>query len=207
MRPERPAHATALGLSDLVWDLIQRCWHADRGMRPAAETVVHGLKAAHALFEAANAEQAAITLLVEPATSGPPGASLLSRLRAAIDDAAALSTKRERKSSSVTISSGRSFTPPELVHGKGTPSFGEIAQTSAHAVFSRASDAEIDRSSTIVPQRLRLRPEGSERTLVDTGGGSTDTIKPGNTGQLAPILSLLPLTDTAPIPFSRSPDR
>lgn len=198
-----------MGLSDLVWDLIQRCWHVDRHMRPAADTIVHELKAAHALFETANAQQAAAALVVEPAAYVPPGASLLARLRAAIDDAAALSAKRERKNSSVTMSSGRSFTPPDLVHGKGSPSFASIAQTSAHAVFSRVSsyDTEPERSPTIVPARLRLRPEGSQRTLVDAHGGSTGTIKPESAGKPIPILPLLPPTDTAPIPFSQSPDR
>ena len=208
VRPERPVHAIAMGLSDLVWDLIPRCWHADRRMRPAADTIVHELKAAHALFKSAREEQVAATLLAKPAASGPLGASLLSRLRATIDDAKTLPATRENKSSPVSIASGRSFTPPDLVHGKGSPSFGKIAQTSAHAVFSRASsDPQIDRSTTIVPLRLRLRPEGSERTLVETGGGSTDTIKPGSADQLTPILPLLPPADTAPIPFSRSPDR
>ncbi|KAI0723698.1 kinase-like domain-containing protein, partial [Fomitopsis betulina] len=43
VRPERPPHATAMGLSDCVWNLIQRCWHVDRHMRPAADTIVHEL--------------------------------------------------------------------------------------------------------------------------------------------------------------------
>lgn len=198
-----------MGLSDCVWNLIQRCWHVDRHMRPAADTIVHELKQAHALFEMAEVQQAEDALIVEPtAYSVPPGASLLARLRASVEDAAALSGKKERKDSLMTISSRRSFTPPVLVHGKGSPSHALIAQTSAHAVFSRPSfDTEPERSPAVIPVRLHLRPEGSEHTLVARhGGDSTGTIKSESAGLVVPILPLLPSADTAPIPFSRSPD-
>jgi len=36
VRPKRPIHANALGLSDPIWDLVQLCWHADRTKRPSA---------------------------------------------------------------------------------------------------------------------------------------------------------------------------
>ncbi|OCH87497.1 kinase-like protein [Obba rivulosa] len=38
-RPERPSEAAGLGLSDVVWDVMQRGWHADRRERPAITRV------------------------------------------------------------------------------------------------------------------------------------------------------------------------
>ncbi|OCH86489.1 kinase-like protein [Obba rivulosa] len=38
-RPKRPSEAAGLGLSDTVWDIMQRGWHADHRERPAITRV------------------------------------------------------------------------------------------------------------------------------------------------------------------------
>ncbi|EMD31499.1 hypothetical protein CERSUDRAFT_145024 [Gelatoporia subvermispora B] len=38
-RPTRPFQATDLGLSDAVWDIVERCWQGDRGARPIISQV------------------------------------------------------------------------------------------------------------------------------------------------------------------------
>jgi hypothetical protein len=35
-RPEKPAHAKALGFSNILWGLIQSCWSAESSSRPTA---------------------------------------------------------------------------------------------------------------------------------------------------------------------------
>ena len=39
-RPPRPEHAEALGFSDLIWAVIQKCWSADPAARPSCPDVV-----------------------------------------------------------------------------------------------------------------------------------------------------------------------
>ena len=39
MRPDKPENASAIGLSDLVWDLVHRCWNCDMELRPKAAEV------------------------------------------------------------------------------------------------------------------------------------------------------------------------
>ena len=46
-RPAKPENASVIGLSDLLWDLVQRCWDDNRERRPkVAEVVEHLEKAA-----------------------------------------------------------------------------------------------------------------------------------------------------------------
>ena len=41
-RPARPEDASAIGLSDSIWNFIERCWHGNIGSRPeVAELVTH----------------------------------------------------------------------------------------------------------------------------------------------------------------------
>jgi serine/threonine protein kinase len=41
-RPDKPANASAIGFSDLLWGFVQRCWDGDMNVRPkAAEVVTH----------------------------------------------------------------------------------------------------------------------------------------------------------------------
>ena len=40
LRPDKPENASAIGLSDLLWDFVQRCWDGDRRLRPKAAEVV-----------------------------------------------------------------------------------------------------------------------------------------------------------------------
>ena len=39
-RPERPRNAQAVGLTDEMWKLLQRCWQQDPDKRPTMEEVV-----------------------------------------------------------------------------------------------------------------------------------------------------------------------
>ena len=42
LRPEKPMNASSIGFSDLLWGFVQRCWSADRNLRPkVAEVVVN----------------------------------------------------------------------------------------------------------------------------------------------------------------------
>jgi len=189
VRPERPQHAAGLGLSDLVWDLIQRCWLADRLRRPSADTILHELKAARQLSQL-SATRRTVERMEEPS---PGDTSLLSRLRNVNNGA----FPRARKPSS--LSSQRTLTPSSIVRSKGGLSSATIAQESASAVFtSMPLTAQVELS--FVPSRSRLRAEASEHTLVGVTVGSTDTVKAGER-QLAPLLTDV----TAPIPFVRSP--
>jgi hypothetical protein len=42
-RPEKPANAEAIGISDSLWKLMQRCWEGDRTQRPRIQEVVAGI--------------------------------------------------------------------------------------------------------------------------------------------------------------------
>ena len=43
LRPEKPANAEALGISDSLWGLIQKCWDGDKTRRPQIQEVVTGV--------------------------------------------------------------------------------------------------------------------------------------------------------------------
>jgi len=43
-RPNRPQEAQELGLSDLVWDMVDSCWQQDPGHRPTITDVVELLR-------------------------------------------------------------------------------------------------------------------------------------------------------------------
>lgn len=42
-RPPRPFEAGMLGLSDEIWDLMERCWADEPRIRPSLETVLQVL--------------------------------------------------------------------------------------------------------------------------------------------------------------------
>ena len=42
-RPERPENTLELGLSDEVWDMMQKCWSAEPTGRPKTSEVVRQL--------------------------------------------------------------------------------------------------------------------------------------------------------------------
>ncbi|KAH9925501.1 kinase-like domain-containing protein [Fomitopsis serialis] len=175
---KRPPHAAALGLSDLVWDLIQ------------PDTILHELKAARRLSQLSAARQT-VEHMEEPSLGGT---SLLSRLRNANNGAF---PRPPRKPSS--LSSQRTLTPLSVVPSKGGLSSATTAQESASAVFTSIPlTAQVGLS--YVPSRSRLRAEASEHTLVGVTVGSADTVKAGDR-QLTPLLTDV----TAPIPFVRSP--
>ena len=43
VRPEKPADAEAIGLSESLWKLIQKCWDGDKARRPQIQEVVTGV--------------------------------------------------------------------------------------------------------------------------------------------------------------------
>lgn len=43
VRPEKPADAEAIGISDSLWELIQKCWDGERKRRPQIQEVVAGV--------------------------------------------------------------------------------------------------------------------------------------------------------------------
>ena len=47
-RPGKPANAKAIGISDSLWELIQKCWDGDRTRRPQIHEVVVGVGSAAA---------------------------------------------------------------------------------------------------------------------------------------------------------------
>jgi len=49
-RPDKPQNASSIGLSDLLWSFVQRCWDADMKLRPGAGEVVAHLGAAAATW-------------------------------------------------------------------------------------------------------------------------------------------------------------
>jgi len=48
VRPTKPKNASAIGLSDLLWGFIQRCWDGDLKLRPKVAEVVAQLERAAA---------------------------------------------------------------------------------------------------------------------------------------------------------------
>ena len=42
-RPQRPEEARALGLSDLIWDLVEMCWQHDSDKRPTMPFILDRL--------------------------------------------------------------------------------------------------------------------------------------------------------------------
>jgi len=47
-RPGKPANPMAIGISDPLWELIQKCWDDDRTRRPQIQEVVAGVGSAAA---------------------------------------------------------------------------------------------------------------------------------------------------------------
>jgi hypothetical protein len=45
-RPPRPRNSESLGITNEIWDLLERCWAKDASSRPAAKHVVHSLERA-----------------------------------------------------------------------------------------------------------------------------------------------------------------
>jgi len=45
-RPKRPSQATGIGLSDTIWEVMERCWQPDHHERPAVTTVADALEKA-----------------------------------------------------------------------------------------------------------------------------------------------------------------
>ena len=43
IRPSKPEEATALGFTDGLWGIVERCWSADRNTRPDVKTVLSHL--------------------------------------------------------------------------------------------------------------------------------------------------------------------
>jgi len=43
VRPEKPANAEAIGISNSLWKLLQRCWDGDKTQRPQIREVVAGV--------------------------------------------------------------------------------------------------------------------------------------------------------------------
>ena len=46
LRPEKPENAEAIGISDPLWGLIQKCWDGERTRRPQIQVVVAGVGSA-----------------------------------------------------------------------------------------------------------------------------------------------------------------
>lgn len=42
-RPDKPADAENIGISNCLWELMQKCWECDRGRRPRIQEVVEGI--------------------------------------------------------------------------------------------------------------------------------------------------------------------
>jgi len=45
-RPERPEDAARFGFTDELWEIVERCWSADRDTRPTLEAVLSCLREA-----------------------------------------------------------------------------------------------------------------------------------------------------------------
>jgi hypothetical protein len=43
VRPEKPANAETIGISDSLWGLMQKCWEGDRTRRPRIQEAVTGV--------------------------------------------------------------------------------------------------------------------------------------------------------------------
>ena len=48
VRPERPENAEAIGISNPLWKLIQKCWEGDKSRRPQIQEVLAGVGSAAA---------------------------------------------------------------------------------------------------------------------------------------------------------------
>lgn len=46
VRPTKPTNASNLGLSDIVWELLEGCWQTDRQRRPSVRDVLSRVKSA-----------------------------------------------------------------------------------------------------------------------------------------------------------------
>ena len=42
-RPAKPENAEAIGISESLWNLIQKCWDGDKARRPKIQNVVEGV--------------------------------------------------------------------------------------------------------------------------------------------------------------------
>ena len=51
LRPDRPEDAPSIGFSDLLWDVVQRCWDADMKLRPKVVEIVTHLEGAAANWD------------------------------------------------------------------------------------------------------------------------------------------------------------
>ena len=51
LRPAKPENASAIGLSDSLWDFVQRCWDNNRERRPKVVEVVEHLEKAAANWD------------------------------------------------------------------------------------------------------------------------------------------------------------
>ena len=47
-RPDKPANAGAIGISDSLWEVMQKCWERDKVRRPRIQEVVEGISGAAA---------------------------------------------------------------------------------------------------------------------------------------------------------------
>lgn len=47
-RPDKPANAGAIGISDSLWEVMQKCWERDKLRRPQIQEVVEGIGGAAA---------------------------------------------------------------------------------------------------------------------------------------------------------------
>ena len=43
-RPSRPEEARALGLSDAIWEVVEKCWQKEREERPTISHVLQRLQ-------------------------------------------------------------------------------------------------------------------------------------------------------------------
>ena len=45
-RPEKPENATQLGFTEILWDVVKRCWREDWKARPGVEDILSCLNGA-----------------------------------------------------------------------------------------------------------------------------------------------------------------
>ena len=64
MRPPKPRNASDLGLSDSLWDFVQRCWDGRLELRPTITEVVSQLGKAAAAWDGVMAPHALIENIV-----------------------------------------------------------------------------------------------------------------------------------------------
>ena len=51
-RPEKPEDAASLGFTDKLWEIVERCWSADKDVRPTPEAVLSCLHGASSKWRA-----------------------------------------------------------------------------------------------------------------------------------------------------------